>query len=521
MVIRGHPKTWLPTGPKNGDGAELELLRQRVIVQLLQKSSLSPDALLKCIHGFIERDIITRSVAEELRALLCERGLLTDIPNESFFACGGKELVPVQRPPPIRTPSRFEQDFECLDLLGRGAFGEVRRARNRVDHTEYAIKIVPYQFSYETGHLEHPALREVRTFAAVQHPNVIRYHGAWVETDDAFGAIAPNVCSPALPVSPTAAASAVALDSKTFASAGSLSIAESSGGIVFEPSEASQGNPASRSAEEVFERQEDAQILPYKAKAVQKRSATLYVQSELVRGGTLQEWIARRNADLGNPETSEDARSRWVHQAKDIFVQCVEGVSHLHQNGIVHRDIKPANILLSEDGRVKLGDFGLAKVMATSSVHMPVLLDIDMVPEHGARRSGSLGVGTPAYASPEQMHQGQHSAESDVFSLGVVLAELLCPVQTQMERAKLLEGIRAWPSPVLPEAVETAQPGAGKLVLAMTSEDPRKRPRLLDFLHAYQLSSRTSADQPVGSYRAGGSWAPVEQPEQWRLCDAD
>merc|ERR1711939_275121 len=107
------------------------------------------------------------------------------------------------------------------------------------------------------------------------------------------------------------------------------------------------------------------------------------------------------------------------------------------------------------------------------------------------------------------MHQGHHSAESDVFSLGVVLAELLCPVRTQMERALLLEGLRAWPTPVLPKAAEAAQPGAEKLVLAMTSEDPRKRPRLRDFLAACQLPSRDrSADLSTGGYRAGSSWAP-------------
>jgi len=464
--------------------------------------------------------------------------LFTEFPNA--LKCHGQELMSVARPAPIpataprQAVSRFEQDFECLELLGRGAFGSVWRARNRVDHREYAIKIVPYRFSQETDHLEHPVLREVRTVAAIQHPNVIRYHGAWVEVGDASETPVPDVWSTSLAEKSTADTlnwNGPVLGDPSTGSLGSISIGDSSSGIVFEASEVSQRTDSDEHADAgVPPKGGEGQILPYvpkASKAVQKHSATLYVQSELVRGGTLQHWIAQRNAVVGDAQTSKAEASAWLRKAKDIFAQCVEVMSHLHQKGIVHRDIKPANILLSESGCVKLADFGLAKAMTNASVQKPALLNIDMAEGQGGEGTGNTrGVGTPAYASPEQMSQGTHSAESDVFSLGIVLAELLFPVQTQMERAVLLEGIRAWPTPVLPKSSEADENCTGeKLVLAMTSEDPRNRPA--SELLARVLACRGSTDHTAASYRAGSSLALEELRlfvtglEQPQLCNAD
>ena len=116
---------------------------------------------------------------------------------------------------------------------------------------------------------------------------------------------------------------------------------------------------------------------------------------ELVRGETLRQ---RLNAGPLEP---------WV--AANLTTQVADALSVAHAAGLVHRDIKPANILLCEDGRVKVGDFGIAKAAESADL----------------TKEGSL-VGTAKYLAPEQVDGGEVDGRTDLYSLGVVLYEMLC-----------------------------------------------------------------------------------------------
>ena len=116
----------------------------------------------------------------------------------------------------------------------------------------------------------------------------------------------------------------------------------------------------------------------------------------------------------GSPITSWcDERRLGIRERLALFGQICAAVAHAHKNLVVHRDIKPGNILVTPNGMVKLLDFGIATLVEGNS-------DVDMPATRAEVRAF-----TPEYASPEQISGGTLSTASDIYSLGVVLFELL------------------------------------------------------------------------------------------------
>jgi eukaryotic-like serine/threonine-protein kinase len=123
-----------------------------------------------------------------------------------------------------------------------------------------------------------------------------------------------------------------------------------------------------------------------------------YIIMELVTGGSLRGLLAN---DVP------------LHAAVDIAAQTAEGLHYAHSQGVVHRDIKPANILIQQDGRVKVTDFGIAKAVQTDAN------------TEDLTQAGAI-LGTAKYLSPEQVDGVSVDGRSDIYSLGVVLYEMVC-----------------------------------------------------------------------------------------------
>ncbi|BET68732.1 hypothetical protein ASA1KI_36500 [Opitutales bacterium ASA1] len=148
------------------------------------------------------------------------------------------------------------------------------------------------------------------------------------------------------------------------------------------------------------------------------------------------EYVSGRPIDVHCREQALDVRTRLK-----LFLQVVQAVAHAHAHLVVHRDLKPSNILVGDDGQVRLLDFGIAGLL------------------EGSRDDLTRAVGrvlTPQYASPEQSRGEPIGVASDVFSLGVVLCELLCgarpfPDKRTVSTASAISGPP--PGPKLPSSL--------------------------------------------------------------------
>jgi Tol biopolymer transport system component len=131
-----------------------------------------------------------------------------------------------------------------------------------------------------------------------------------------------------------------------------------------------------------------------------------YVVSELLEGDTLRVHLRR---------------GLTVQKSIEIAAQVAHGLAAAHDKGIVHRDLKPSNIFITRDGRAKILDFGLAKLINPEG-------EVTSTEPTRPHTSPGALVGTVGYASPEQVAGEGSDARSDVFALGVVLYEMLARV---------------------------------------------------------------------------------------------
>ena len=122
-----------------------------------------------------------------------------------------------------------------------------------------------------------------------------------------------------------------------------------------------------------------------------------YIVMEYVGGHTLQEFLPEK-------------KRLPVEQVIDIVFKCAKALDYAHRQGVVHRDIKPANIMLAEDGVVKIMDFGIAQLDRGGQTHETSTEEL---------------VGSPYYMSPEQITGQKVGPQSDLYSLGAVLFQML------------------------------------------------------------------------------------------------
>ncbi|HEX5756631.1 MAG TPA: protein kinase [Arenimonas sp.] len=202
-----------------------------------------------------------------------------------------------------------------------------------------------------------------------------------------------------------------------------------------------------------------------------------YLAAEYIPAGTLKERIAEGGLS--------------VAEILDISTDIAQGLDFAHQKGFVHRDVKPGNVLFRNDGRVVLADFGIAKAMDGSN----------------SSTVAGMSVGTPDYMSPEQARGEPVDGRSDLYSLGVVLFEMLtgtAPYQASDPFTVALMHV-THPVPELPEPFVWLQPLIAGLMAKNQAERFNSGAAYVSAVHQLVANAPEGATlQAVGTHRPRG-----------------
>lgn len=340
--------------------------------------------------------------------------------------------------------SKYLTEYDHIRLIGKGGFGHVFEAKHKIDERTFAIKRIKLRNTDEKDKVS----REVRTLAKLENQFIVRYFYSWfeyppvewqdnvdrillrkeksVDEDYDFSSTSQINSSESNQISSLENSNYPS--SYTFSKKFKNTTNNSSSFIVFQNTTSNMVSSQPIPEESI---EEDRSSFELCSKEAQENKNNLkpdhyiflYIQMELCKRETLCNWL-----------NSNSNRSK-----KDIFKifeQILNAISYIHSMDLIHRDLKPSNIFLTLNDQIKIGDFGLVVEMKQNE---------DELMKEKSSKNGSKfkdNDGTFLYMSPEQLTGNEYNHKIDIYSLGIILFELIYSFNTQMERIETLKKLK-------------------------------------------------------------------------------
>ncbi|KAF0989714.1 hypothetical protein HZS_1823, partial [Henneguya salminicola] len=334
----------------------------------------------------------------------------------------------------IEANSRLLKEFEMIRVIGKGAFGVVILAKNRIDSCIYAIKRIVLEDANVKERLK--IIKEVQILSRLSHPNIVRYYNAWVEYRN-INWFQQKIC-------------------------------ESEEENIFDDSSTDK----KYSVEITFE---DSQISNSVKNNASKKSTVknsilqplgpiyVYMQMEYCDNRSLREAI--------ESERLYSNQERLWHFFRDICA----GLAYIHSQGMIHRDIKPENILISALDQAKIVDFNLATIGLFHKLVGELRSCFQDKNSNRESQSSISRVGTFPYTAPEMELVLDSSfpitAKIDMYSFGIVFFEMCHPpFYTKCERYQVIKKLKA-----KLEVAEITDDNKVSIIKGLLQKDPRAR----------------------------------------------
>ncbi|XP_015601983.1 interferon-induced, double-stranded RNA-activated protein kinase isoform X2 [Cephus cinctus] len=424
--------------------------------------------------------------------------------------------------------SRYRREFKEIGFIAAGGFGHVFKALHRLDEIEYAVKKIIVRSDRLKTIMQH--LAEVKMIAKLNHANIVSYKGAWIEptlpppfvttllstTQDKMShRNSKNISNSISSYSRSHSSNRNHSRNRGRKKNGTVRVLEESSYQSVKKSECLDDNIAkSKNITKSYSTNERTYYTGERIIETNNSTISRESYSDVVsfrndtEGNETQnagDWSIMNNADKMNTyENSSESESfeesvsdrricqynssknweyttlyiqmtlcektlqQWLHERNEptpesvvtaIVTQILYGLNYIHSLGIVHHDIKPSNIFILTSGhlQIQLGDFGLACPL---------------------QRERHSVCGTKMYAAPEQL-RGKCDPKSDIYSLGIVLLELLVFTKTFMELDHIIQALKAGQ---IPTSLTTNYPKWARLVQQLVQKDPNKRPNTKQLL---------------------------------------